>query len=124
MDKDGDYYENDFIDDSEYITNSNRKKKQQQLAIKRTTKEQRVRKKVGVVQESDSEDEGNDSCTKGQVPGSSKRGVAKKRRLFSSESEHSEDDNVFINTKKRRSRWENSDDEIDHTPSRFVVLNM
>ncbi len=104
MDKDGDYYEDDFIDDSQYVTNSSRKRQ-------RMTIGQRVRNRVGVVNESDSDGSDNHRAQ----GSSSKRGVAK-RHLFSSESE---DEEIGEITKKRkRARWKTSDDEIDHTPSR------
>lgn len=133
MDKDGDYYEQDFIDDSEYTPRARRS------AQKRKRKKERelwrVHKKVGMVNYSSEEEEEEEGCEKrgqedaGCYEGPSRGGRSVRKHLFSSESEgdgESEEDggSVFVSKVKRRkkARW-NSDEEVDHTPLRFATLN-
>ena len=125
MDKQGDYYEEDFIDDSEYVYHHMRSTRKRQLSEAKKSKS--VSKRVGVVKESDSgENEGNDGESSGDNV-LTQKSHANKRAHFSSSGSESENEGKEKNNKhkRKRVRWSdsNEEEELGRTPSRLGVIH-
>ena len=117
MDNDGDYYENDFIDDSEYLTKSAEKSKRKKIE----DEFRRTRSKVGVVCDSSDED-GMGRGSKDNVVRGKKK--SKKKIIFASSSEESEEKREMSRPRKRMKRaWSSDEGLVSTTTVRLAYLH-